>query len=63
MSNNLTALQQTSLAKKTALAEAVTEPMSRLAARCSVVWPDANAVDRVMQESLATIRNCHLLYA
>jgi hypothetical protein len=63
MSNNLTALQQTILAKKAALAEAVGEPMAQLANRCSTVWPDADALDRVMQESIATIPNCQLLYA
>jgi len=63
MTNNLTALQQTILAKKAALAEAVTEPMAQLAARCSALWPDADALDRVMQESIGTIPNCQLLYA
>jgi len=63
MTNNLTALQQTILAKKAALAEAVSEPMAQLAAHCSTAWPDADALDRTMQESIATIPNCQLLYA
>ena len=56
-------LQQTILEKKAALADAVSEPLGALAGRIAGVWPDADAIDRCLQEGLPTLPNCQLLYA
>jgi len=56
-------LQQTILEKKAALADAVNAPLARLAERVAEVWPDADAIDRRLQEGLPTLPECHLLYA
>jgi len=56
-------LQQTILEKKAALAEAAREPLERLADACAGVWPDADALDRLLQPGVATVPNCHVLYA
>ena len=56
-------LQQTILEKKAALADAVSAPLAQLAARCAQVWPEADAIDRCLQEGLPTLTNCQLLYA
>lgn len=50
------------LAKKAALAEAVEKPLAALAERAAVVWPDAEALDRILLEGIATVPYCHLLY-
>ena len=63
MTNNLSTLQQTILAKKAALADAASVPMAALAARCAEVWPDAGALDHEMQGHIGSIPNCQLLYA
>jgi hypothetical protein len=55
-------LQQTILAKKAALADVIGEPLARLAERAAAVWPDADALDRVLQDGIATVPDCHLLY-
>jgi hypothetical protein len=55
-------LQQTILEKKAALADAVGWPLARLAERAAEVWPDAEALDHVLQEELPGIPHCHLLY-
>jgi hypothetical protein len=65
-SGSLTAmptLQQTILEKKAALAEAVSAPLARLAERVAEVWPNADTIDQRLQEGLAAIGGCHLLYA
>ncbi len=56
-------LQQTILEKKAALADAVSAPLAQLAERVAEVWPDADAIDRRLQEGLPTLPECHLLYA
>ncbi len=57
------AIQQAILEKKEALANAIDKAMAGLGKRCAGVWPDADALDRVLQESIGTIPNCQLLYA
>ena len=59
----MASIQQTILAKKAALADVVGEPLASLAQRCAAVWPDADALDRCLQEAIASIPNCHLVYA
>lgn len=59
----MTALQDSILAKKAALADAIKEPLAQLAEHCTSVWPDADALDRELQAGLAQVPNCHLLYA
>lgn len=59
----LSSIQQAVLAKKAALADAVSDPMARLGERCVNIWPDADALDRVLGEAIGTIPHCHLLYA
>ncbi len=56
-------IQQAILAKKAALANAVSEPMAILGERCVGVWPDADALDRILHDAIGTIPHCHLLYA
>ena len=56
-------IQQAILAKKAALASAVSEPMAILGERCVEVWPDADALDRILHDAIGTIPHCHLLYA
>jgi len=56
-------LQQTILEKKAALADAVSAPLAHLAERVAEVWPDADAIDRRLQDGLPTLPNCQLLYA
>jgi hypothetical protein len=56
-------LQQTILEKKAALADTVSAPLGLLAGRIAEVWPDADAIDRRLQEGLASLPNCQLLYA
>jgi hypothetical protein len=55
-------LQQTILAKKDALASAISAPLGQLAERAAGVWPNANALDRVLLDGIATVPDCHLLY-
>jgi hypothetical protein len=59
----MSTLQQAILSKKDALAETVSGPLARLAERVAAVWPEADAIDRVLQEHLPRVPNCHLLYA
>lgn len=56
-------IQQAILAKKAALADAVSEPMARLGERCVEAWHDADTLDRILQEAIGAIPHCHLLYA
>jgi len=56
-------LQQTILEKKAVLADSVSAPLAELAERVVGVWPDADAIDRVLHEGLAGVPNCQLLYA
>lgn len=56
-------IEQTILAKKAALADAVSDPLSAVAQRCAQVWPDAEALDEILRTSIGDIPNCHLMYA
>lgn len=56
-------LQQTILEKKAALADTVSVPLGLLADHVAEVWPDADAIDRRLQEGLASLPSCQLLYA
>ncbi len=59
----MSAIQRIILEKKAALAEAVSAPLGALAERAAAVWPDADAIDRALQDGMPTIPSCHLLYA
>lgn len=59
----MSALQQTILEKKAALAGAVSAPLAQLAERVAEVWPDADAIDRRLQDGLPGLPNCQLVYA
>jgi hypothetical protein len=54
--------EQLILSKKAALAEAAEKPLAALAARAAAVWPDADALDRLLSEGIGAIPDCHLLY-
>lgn len=56
-------IQQAILAKKAALADTISEPMAMLGNRCADVWPDADALDRLLGQAIGSIPHCHLLYA
>lgn len=56
-------LQQIVLAKKAALADAAGPPLARLAEQSAHAWPNADALDRVLVDGLASVPDCHLLYA
>jgi hypothetical protein len=56
-------IQQAILSKKAALADAVAEPLARLASRAAAVWPEADALDAALLAGIADIPHCHLLYA
>ncbi len=56
-------LQQNILAKKAALADAISDPLAALARECAAVWPYADKLDEILQRSIRQIANCHLLYA
>jgi len=60
---NPSILQQTILAKKAALADAVGVPLARIADDCAAVWPDADAVDAVLRAAIGSVPNCDVLYA
>lgn len=59
----MNAIEQGIIAKKEALAEAVSAPLAQLAAEAATVWTDADALDQVLQRHIGLIPNCHLLYA
>jgi hypothetical protein len=56
-------LQQNIVAKKDALADAVSGPLARLAQECAEVWPYADKLDEILLRSIPAIPNCHLVYA
>jgi len=58
----MNSIQQAVLAKKEALADAIAVPLWAAAGRCAAAWPDADAIDRILSESIRTIPNCHLVY-
>lgn len=49
--------------QKSALSAKLVTPMQQLAQHCAEVWPDKAALDRELQQGLATIPLCRLLYA
>lgn len=55
-------LEQTILAKKAALADAVAAPLGCIGDDCARAWPDADALDAALAAGMAAIPNCHLLY-
>lgn len=59
----MTDLKATILAKKAALAEAISAPMARTAKLCAQVWPQPDALDKVLIGCFSTVPNCHTLYA
>jgi hypothetical protein len=56
-------VKQIILAKKDALASAIALPLSQLASKCTEVWQDPDALDRVLLEHILKITNCEFLYA
>lgn len=56
-------IKSTILAKKAALAEAIGAPMARTAELCAQVWPDPDALDKVLLGRLSAVPNCQTLYA
>ena len=55
--------QETILKIKDALADSISAPLAQLAIDCAEVWPNADALDRILGGSVASIPACHLLYA
>lgn len=49
--------------QKAALAAKLAAPMGQLAKLCAEVWPEKSALDRVLQQGLASIPLCRLAYA
>jgi len=49
--------------QKLALTAQLVAPMEHLARQCAAVWPGKTALDRVLQQGLASIPQCRLLYA
>jgi len=49
--------------QKSALSAKLVAPMEQLARQCAGVWPDKTALDRVLQQGLASIPLCRLVYA
>lgn len=49
--------------QKAALSAQLAFPMEQLARQCAGVWPDKAALDRVLQQGLATVPLCRLVYA
>jgi hypothetical protein len=56
-------VQQAILAKKAALADAISEPLGALASEAAAIWPDADALDAVLLAGIGRIPHCQLLYA
>ena len=53
--------QETILKIKDALADSISAPLAQLAIDCAEVWPNADALDRILGGSVASIPACHLL--
>lgn len=49
--------------QKLALSAKLAAPMEQLAKKCAEVWPEKTALDRVLQQGLASIPLCRLVYA
>ncbi|MCK4742996.1 MAG: PDC sensor domain-containing protein [Sulfuriflexus sp.] len=61
-SRELSQLQQAISSKKEALADHVEQPLAALADRCAEAWPDADAIDKLLQEAYTEIPYAHLLF-
>ena len=48
---------------KTSLAKLVQKPMSSLADSCADVWPNADSIDKILQEGMGNLPHCQLMYA
>ena len=55
--------QETISGIKTTLAKMVQKPMASLAESCAEVWPDADAIDNILQEGMGNLPHCQLMYA
>lgn len=49
--------------QKSALSAKLAAPIQQLARQCADVWPEKSALDRVLQQGLASIPLCRLAYA
>jgi hypothetical protein len=49
--------------QKSALSAKLVSPMQNLARQCAEVWPEKNALDKVLQQGLVLLPLCRLLYA
>lgn len=49
--------------QKSALSAKLAAPMQKLARQCAEVWPEKAALDQVLQQGLASIPLCRLVYA
>ncbi|MGD8484827.1 MAG: PDC sensor domain-containing protein [Thioalkalispiraceae bacterium] len=49
--------------KKSALAKQAEAPMAKLASRCAEVWEDPDRLDDVLQEAMAELPHCDLIFA
>jgi hypothetical protein len=49
--------------QKEVLSAQLVSPMEQLAQQCATVWPDKTALDHALQQGLATIPMCRLVYA
>lgn len=56
-------IKQAIMAKKSALADRVQQPLSALSERCAGVWPDPDGLDAMLTAASGSIRGCHLCYA
>ena len=61
-SHELSQLQLAISSKKEALAKLVEQPLATTADRCADVWPDADAIDQLLQEAYKEIPYAHLLF-
>ena len=59
MTPNTTSIEQ----QKLALSAQLSTPMAHLARQCAEVWPEKAALDRVLQQGLASMPLCRLAYA
>jgi len=55
--------QETILKIKDALADSIAAPLAQLSRDCAEVWPNADALDKLLGDAIDKIPACHLLYA
>jgi hypothetical protein len=58
----MSSLQQVISTKKAALADAVEQPLERMADALAQLWPDLEAANRLLIEQKKNVPYCHLLY-